>query len=71
MREWREEYEQKPMKAGKERCAYLHHLTGVPEQAIWEWGYIQMVSTAFVMLQIGQKEIGHKRLTNQMKYKQY
>lgn len=51
MREWREEYKQKPMKAGKERCAYLHHLTGVPEQEIWEWGYIQMVSTAFVMLQ--------------------
>lgn len=62
MREWREEYEQEPMKAGKERCAYLHHLTGVPEQAIWEWGYIQTISTAFVMLQIGQGEIGHKML---------
>lgn len=62
MREWVSEYEQDPMKEGKKRCAYLHHLTGVCEQAIWEWGYIQMVSTAFVMLQIGQEEIGHKML---------
>ncbi|WP_346698122.1 nucleoside hydrolase [Catenibacillus scindens] len=62
MREWREEYEPEPMKAGKERCSYLHHLTSVPEQEIWEWGYIQMVSTAFVMLQIGQEETGHKML---------
>lgn len=34
MQEWVDEYRQDPMKAGKERCAYLHHLTGVCEQAI-------------------------------------
>lgn len=62
MREWVHEYEYDPLKAGKERCAYLHHLTGVFEQAIWEWGYLQTVSTAFVFLQIGQKEIGKKML---------
>lgn len=62
MREWIDEYEQDLMKAGKERCAYLHHLTGVPEQAIWEWGYLQTVSTAFVLLQIGQEETGWKML---------
>lgn len=62
MREGRKAYEQKPAKAGKERCAYLHHLTGVPEQESWEWGSVQMVSTAFVALQIGQEEIGHQML---------
>lgn len=62
MREWCNDYEQEPVKAAKERSAYLHHLTGVSEQAIWEWGYIQIVSTAFVMLQIRQEKIGHKML---------
>ena len=62
MREWVQEYEQSPLEKGKQRCRYLHRLTGVPEQAIWEWGYLQTVSTAFVLLQIGQKETGEKML---------
>lgn len=62
MREWNEEYEEKPLKSGKERCSYLHTLTGVSEKAIWEWGYLQTVSTAFVLLQIGQAEFGKKML---------
>lgn len=62
MREWVDAYTQDPVKAGKERCAYLHHLTGVCEQAIWEWGYLQTVSTAFVFLQIGQAKTGQKML---------
>lgn len=62
MREWVEEYEQDPLKNGKERCGYLSRLTGVPEKAIWEWGYLQTVSTAFVLLQIGQEETGRKML---------
>ena len=62
MREWIEEYEQEPLEKAKQRCGYLHRLTGVPERAIWEWGYLQTVSTAFVLLQIGQEETGHKML---------
>lgn len=62
MREWVEEYEQSPLEKGKQRCRYLHHLTGVPEQAIWEWGYLQIISTAFVLLQIGQEKTGQKML---------
>lgn len=62
MREWIEEYEEEPLKSGKERCRYLHDLTGVPEKAIWEWGFLQTVSTAFVLLQIGQAELGEKML---------
>lgn len=62
MREWVEEYEQDPLKKGKERCRYLCRLTGVSEKAIWEWGYLQTISTAFVLLQIGQKETGRKML---------
>ena len=62
MREWIDEYKQAPLKKGKERCNYLHRLTGVSEKAIWEWGYLQTVSTAFVLLQIGQQETGRKML---------
>lgn len=62
MREWIEEYELEPLKKGKERCRYLCRLTGVPEKGIWEWGYLQTVSTAFVLLQIGQEETGQKML---------
>ena len=62
MREWIDEYEQAPLQRGKERCSYLHSLTGVSEQAIWEWGFLQTVSTAFVLLQTGQEETGRKML---------
>ena len=62
MREWVDEYRQEPLKIGKKRCAYLHRLTGVSEKAIWEWGFLQTVSTAFVLLQIGQEETGQKML---------
>ncbi len=62
MREWVEEYERDPLKKGKQRCAFLHRLTGVPEQAIWEWGYLQTVSTAFVLLKIGQEKTGQSML---------
>lgn len=62
MREWTEEYEQEPFKKGIERCEYLHTLTGVPFQAIWEWGYLQSVSTGLLALQIGQEEMGRKML---------
>ena len=62
MREWLDDYGQNAFQKGKRRCDYLHRLTGVSEQAIWEWGYIQTVSTAFVLLQIGQEDTGYKML---------
>lgn len=62
MREWVEDYQEDPLTSGKQRCEYLHQLTGVPSQAIWEWGYLQTVSTAFVLLQIGQQETGQQIL---------
>lgn len=62
MREWIDEYEYEPLKNGKKRCRYLYQLTGVPEKAIWEWGYLQTVSTAFILLQIRQETVGFKML---------
>lgn len=62
MREWTEEYHEAPLRKGLERCRYLHMLTCVPAQAVWEWGYLQTVSTAFVLLQIGQEKQGRAML---------
>lgn len=54
MREWREEYHHNPIKKGKERCMYLHKLTGVEANAIFEWGYLQCVSTGLLFCSINQ-----------------
>lgn len=62
MREWVDDYAQEPFNCGRERCRYLHELTGVDERAIWEWGYLQTVSTAFVLIKIGQEETGGKMM---------
>ena len=62
MREWIDEYIPQPLEKGKQRCEYLHALTSIPAQAIWEWGYLQTVSTAFVFLKIGQENTGRKML---------
>ena len=62
MREWVDEYTQQPLEKGKQRCEYLNALTGVPAQAIWDWGYPQTVSTAFVFLKIGLENTGRKML---------
>lgn len=61
-REWIDEYQPNPLQAGKERCSYLHRLTGAPAQAIWEWGYLQTVSTALCCCRLGKKKQGQKML---------
>ena len=54
MREWREEYHNNPVQKGKERCKYLSELTGVEEKAIFEWGFLQCVSTGMVFWNINR-----------------
>ncbi len=55
MREWTEEYKHHPVEKGMERCAHLSMLTGVDKQAIWEWGFLQCVSTGLLLLAIDNK----------------
>jgi len=62
MREWPEEYEADPLNAAKERSRYLAELTGADEEGIWHWGFLQMVSTSFVLLQIGDCALGMRML---------
>lgn len=62
MREWPEEYRTDPIRGWLERAEYLSMLTGVDAGTIRAWGYLQMVSTAFILLQIGQQELGREML---------
>jgi streptomycin 6-kinase len=41
-----------PLKLGQERCAYLSHLTGENPEAIWQWGFIEHVSTGLFLIQV-------------------
>ena len=46
------------LRAAKERCAFLSRLTGVDPQAIWEWGYVERVSTGLLALRVGWPTVG-------------
>lgn len=62
MREWPEDYDEEPLNAGRERSIFLGSLTGADEEGIWQWGFLQTVSTSLVLLQIGDRELGKRML---------
>ena len=63
MREWSDE-----LLAGNTgrlalaRCELLASLTGVDPEPIWQWGYVERVSTGLTMLDIGMREEGRESL---------
>ena len=62
MREWVDELLPDPCGTGVKRCAYLCRMTKADERAIWEWGFIQSVSTGLLCLKTGQTDQGKKLL---------
>ncbi len=62
MREWLDELIEDPLEIGKKRCALLGQLTGVDTQGIWEWGYIQSVSTGLFLIKSDQEQFGRNML---------
>lgn len=42
-----------PVRLGRERCAWLAERTGVNERAIWQWGFVERVSTGLLLQQVG------------------
>lgn len=62
MREWPEELLHDPARLGRERCTYLSHLTGANMQAVWQWGFIQSMSTGLLLVRVGQKQAGTQML---------
>lgn len=47
---------------GRERCAKLSNLTGVDPRGIWEWGFIERVSTGLLATWVGADRIGKDML---------
>ena len=41
---------------GRARCVGLSGLTGVDEEPIWQWGFIERVSTGLLMTQLGMTD---------------
>jgi streptomycin 6-kinase len=63
MREWSHELVAgDPLSIGQERCALLSTLTGIDEKAIWQWGFIECVSTGLLLLQVGMTDLGTELL---------
>ena len=63
MREWSSELlEGDPARLGQQRSGLLGHLTGVDTQAIWEWGFIERVSTGLLCMQVGAEVVGRQML---------
>lgn len=63
MREWSSELlEGDPARLGRQRSGLLGHLTGVDPQAIWEWGFVERVSTGLLAMQVGAEYVGRQML---------
>lgn len=62
VREWMDTYLADPVGLVQKRCQFMHELTDVPQRDIWEWGYIQTVSTGLVLMQVGQQDYGKAML---------
>jgi streptomycin 6-kinase len=50
------------LELGRRRCAYLQELTGADADAIWQWGFIERVSTGLALMVHGGREEGLEML---------
>lgn len=63
MREWGEELlAGDPVALGRRRCELLARLTGVPPEPIWQWGFIERVSSGLLLQQLGQEDLAREFL---------
>lgn len=63
MREWNEGLLAGDAVAlGAERCRFLSDLTGVAKRPIYQWGFMERVSTGLYLLQLGLTEVGQETL---------
>jgi streptomycin 6-kinase len=63
MRDWSEELlAGDALRLGQERCAYLSRLTGEDPEAIWQWGFIERVSTGLLLMHVGSEREGRDYL---------
>lgn len=51
-----------PLMGLQMRGEKIADLTGVDPAAIWQWGFVERISTGFTLLEVGMKEEGRKML---------
>ncbi len=52
-----------PVRLGLDRCIQLADLTGAPPRAIWQWGFLERVSTGLFLMVLGRFEEGRRMLS--------
>lgn len=63
LRDWSEELlAGDALRLGRERCALLSRLTGEDPEAIWQWGFVERVSTGLLLMQTGGEREGQDYL---------
>ncbi len=63
MRSWTDELlAGDPARDGIDRCTQLADLTGEPRCAIWQWGFLERVSSGLFLLVLGRLEEGQRML---------
>ena len=62
MREYIDEYSVDPLNLGIKRSQLLSELCSVDEMRIFMWGYLHMVATALILLDMKQDELANKML---------
>lgn len=62
MREWPEEYASDPVGAAVARAERMCRMTNADVRGTLAWGYLQMVSTSLVLIEIGQRDLAAKML---------
>jgi streptomycin 6-kinase len=58
MRDYHEDLRAAPFRLGQVRAETLAKRTGLDPQAIWEWGFIERVTTGLYLLQLGERDEG-------------
>jgi streptomycin 6-kinase len=52
MREWLEAYLEQPWEAGQRRCRNIAACTNADPTAIWQWGFLEITTTALYLCQL-------------------
>jgi len=63
MRDWSEELlAGDALALGRARCDFLSSLTGVAPEPIWQWGFMERMSTGLYLMQLGWHNMGRDML---------
>ena len=68
MREYIDEYLENPLDLGIQRSQLLSEFCNVDEKRIFMWGYLHMVATALILIEMNQMELANKMLFIALKW---